>query len=142
MENKKKIARRLVAMAKMLVADAGDSTFTELTPIRFKPEGSTMNSLANARMIKNAGYEFVKGVYSYDKDYGNYKLQAFFRRDGEVSVHTFKGFSHGYGGEGPHGMVEFGEIFGVGLSREKVFSPEYKESLPASGTVDVVHAFG
>ena len=123
-------------------AAAGDSVFTMKRPIRFKPEGSTMNSLANAKAIQEAGYKFVKGVYTYEGNMGDYFLAAFFERDDETAVHTFRGFSFGYGGEGPHGMMEFGRIFGLGLKEDKVMSREYKESLPKSGTFDLVHVFG
>jgi hypothetical protein len=140
--DKKTVARRLLVVAKNLLAEAGDTMFTVMKPIRFKQEHGTRVSLENAQLIKDAGYEFVKGVYSFDKKGPlGWELQAFFKRGSEVAVHTFKGFSFGYGGEGPHGMVEFSDMFGIGLNKNKIFGDE-DAGLGDKGTVDLVQAFG
>ena len=139
--NRKAVARRLLAVAKSLVGVSGDTAFTIMKPIRFKPEHGTRNSLENARMIVDAGYRFVKGVYTYDTTRGGWELQAFFDRDGETAIHTFNGFSFGYGGEGPHGLLEFGQIFGLGLKADKILVHD-GAGLPEKGTVDLVQAFG
>ena len=126
------------------VAALADDVFTVRTekPIRFRPEGSTMNSLANARAISAAGYEFVKATMVYDNVRGDWKVEAFFRRGGDpVTAHVFGGFSYGYGGEGPRGLLEFGQVFGLRLDPEKVLSHEYKDSMPPKGAADLEMVF-
>jgi hypothetical protein len=100
---------------------AAAGSFTVKNPIRFRPEGATAASLANARMILDAGYKLEDGYFEYDTQWGNYKTTAFFSRDEEYQEYVFKGFSIGYGGEGPHGMMEFGQIFGWKFKDENVF---------------------
>jgi len=138
--NRQAVARELVKIARILAAADDAFTVKIEKPLRFKPEGSTMFSLTNARMIKDAGYEFVKGIYAYNRNMAEWRLNAFFRRDGDVADHVFKGFSFGYGGEGPHGMMEFSDMFGIGLRRDKVLGNG--AGLPESGTFDLVQAFG
>ena len=53
----KPLATRLAGIAERI---AVDDVFTVKKPIRFKPEGSTMYSLVNARMIRDAGYNFIR----------------------------------------------------------------------------------
>lgn len=138
---REQIAREIVEAAKMLVAAGADGdVFTVKKPIKFKPDYGTANSLANARMIAEAGYSFVKATYTYDKNRADWKLTAFFDREGEVASHVFRGFSFGYGGEGPNGMIEFGRIFGIELNRSVVLSPD--SGLPEQGTVDFIRTFG
>ena len=132
-----KVARSVSALA--------DDVFTVRTerPIRFKPEGGTVNSLANAKAIREAGYEFVKATMIYDNVRGDWKLEAFFRRENDpVSVHVFGGLNFGYGGQGPRGLLEFGEIFGIVLDPNKVTSNEYKQSMPPRGAADLEMVFG
>ena len=57
-----------------------------------------------------------------------------------MTVHTFLGFSVFYSGEGPHGMMEFSNMFGIMLDGDKVLTNNM--GLPEKGTVDLVHAFG
>lgn len=119
-------------VAKQLMAD---SVFTIKKPMRLKPEGSTMNALANAKMIADAGYSYRSGIFSFDPQYGNYEMTVIFWREDETATHTFKGFNFGYGGEGPHGMRDFGRLFSVGFDEKKIFGREFIESLPNTGTV-------
>ena len=139
--NRVKVAREMVEAAKMLMGAADGDVFTVKKPIRFKPEGSTMYSLANARMIAEAGYKFVKATFAFNNVKGTYSLTAFFERDGEVASHIFKGFNYNYGGEGPHGMVEFGQIFGIHLDQNKILVHD-ASGLPEEGVVDLERAFG
>lgn len=133
---------RLVSRVAKSVSALSDDVFTEERPIRFKPEGSTINSLNNARFIRNAGYDYVKSTMVYDNVRGDWKVEAFFRRgNGPVVAHIFGGFSFGYGGEGPRGLLEFAEIFGFRLDSEKVTSHSYKESMAPRGAVDLVAEF-
>lgn len=102
--------------------------FTELKPIRFKPPYGTAACLVNARLIKAAGYELVDGYFTYDTNKGEYKTTAFFARGMEdKQVMDFFGFSIGYGGEGPHGMKEFGQIFGWNFNDDNVFGRKLVE---------------
>lgn len=129
---------RMSKIARTLVAD---DVFTVKKPIRFKPSYGTMNCLVNARMIAEAGYKFVKATYKYDTNMADWKMTAFFERDGEVASHEFNGFSFGYGGEGPRGMMEFSQIFGIGLNERKV-TEHGAAGLPSAATVDLEQAFG
>ena len=117
----KNITSELVGIARELTSASHD--FTRLVPLRFKPEGSTMNSLANARMIKDAGY-IVSGspIFLYDTVHGNYELEVFFARGDGVVSWTFTGFSAFYSGEGPRGLIEFGKIFDWNLKPNLVAS--------------------
>lgn len=132
------ISRELIQLAKEI--SAASDVFTILKPIKFKPEGSTMNSLINARLIKEAGYEYVRGTMRYDLNKANWYLNVFFRRGDEIAEHLFKGFSFGYSGEGSRGFVEFGNIFGIGLDYNRITNNN--QSLPQEGIVDIIKAFG
>lgn len=100
--------------------------FTVAKPLKLKPDGgATRDSLANAKLIKDAGYELKNAWYYADTQRGDYRLKAEFIRDGKIEEHIFKGFSVGYGGEGPHGFVEFGRIFNLGLKEDKIFGRDY-----------------
>ena len=128
-----KIAKRVIAI---------DDIFTVKKPIKFSPEGGvTRFSLANARMILEAGYQFVRAIIKYDNIRGDWWVDAFFQRDGEVASHEFGGFSFGYSGEGPRGLIEFSEMFGIGLNAGKITSPSYRESLPPKGVMNLVEMF-
>lgn len=133
--NDRKAAMEIVAAAKMIDGDI----FTVMRPIKFKPEAGTRSSLENAQMIADAGYQFVRATYDYDKTKAEWKLTAFFERGGEVASHIFRGFSVGYGGEGPHGMLSFAKIFGIRLDPKKVLG---EEGIPDKGLVDLERAFG
>ena len=135
------LAREMVEAAKMLMMAGSDGdVFTVLKPIRLKTDYGTANSLTNARLIADAGYKFIKATYAYDKNHADWKMTAFFERGSEVASHIFRGFSFGYGGEGPHGMVEFGKIFNIHLDSQKILSDS--AGLPEEGVVDLVSAFG
>jgi hypothetical protein len=128
-----KIAKRVIAV---------DDLFTVKKPIKFKPEGGvTRFSLENARMILEAGYLFERGIMQYDNVSGDWWVTAFFNRDGEVASHKFGGFSFGYSGEGPRGLIEFSEMFGIGLNAGKITSPDYRSSLPPRGAMNLVQMF-
>ena len=120
-------------VAKQLEADYG--VFTMKKPIRFKPEGSTMNALTNAKLIAEAGYTYKSGIFEFKPQYGDYETSVIFERDNETALHTFKGFSFGYSGEGCRGLEEFSDIFGLGFDKEKIFGRGFIESLPMTGTV-------
>lgn len=138
---REQIAREMVEAAKILAAASTDGdVFTVKKPIKFKPDYGTANSLINARLIAEAGYRFVKATYTYDRNRADWKLTAFFERDGEVASHVFRGFSFGYGGEGPRGMIEFGKIFGIHLNESVILSPD--AGLPEEGVVDFLRTFG
>jgi hypothetical protein len=135
--NDSSVAREIVGVARALAG--ADDTFTVRKPIRFKPEAGTKNSLENAQMIADAGYQFARATYDYDKTKADWKLTAFFERDGEIASHIFKGFSVGYGGEGSRGMMSFAQIFGIRLDPKKVLG---EEGIPDKGLVDLERAFG
>ena len=135
----KSIVRYLVKVARELTAL--EDEFFEKKRIKLKPEGATMYGLVNARMIADAGYRVVDASYSYDKDRGDYSLIVAFQRENEPIVyHTFRSFSWGYGGEGPHGLLEFGRIFGLGLDWNKI-SGGIDIGLPNKATVDLLKWF-
>ena len=128
-----KIAKRMVAV---------DDLFTVKKPIKFKPEGGvTRFSLENARMILEAGYQFERGIMQYDNVNGDWWVTVFFNRDGEVASHKFGGFSFGYSGEGPRGLIEFSKMFAIGLNSDKITSSDYRGSLPQHGVMDLVQMF-
>ena len=118
---KKKIAQEILKIAKTMVSTM--DKFTVIKPMRLKSEGATRNSLEIARLIQAAGYEVISTVYTWDKNIATWNLEVLFERysDHHQASHIFKGFSFGYGGEGPHGMIEFGKIFGLPLDESKVF---------------------
>jgi hypothetical protein len=120
-------------VARQVMADHG--VFTIMKPIKLKPEGATRNSLENARMISIAGYSYRSGMFQFHPQHGGYETTVIFWRGDETASHTFKGFSIGYGGEGPHGLVEFGTIFGIGFDDEKILGRKFIESLPNEGLV-------
>lgn len=134
------ITAREKAIVSRILSAEDQFTMRIIKPIKFKSEGSTANSLFNARMIKEAGYRYIKGNFTYDLNAGNWKLEAFFERDDGVASHDFKGFSFNYGGEGPSGLVEFGNIFGLRFNKNKILV-HGESGLPESGTVDLLEAF-
>ena len=133
----------VVRLAKIVDKVAtGDDIFTVKKPIKFKPEGGvTRLSLENARMIQDAGYRFVRGIMQYDNVGGDWWVTAFFERNEEMASHKFGGFSFGYGGEGPRGLIEFSRMFGIGLDAGKITSSSYRSSLPPKGIMDLVQMF-
>jgi hypothetical protein len=136
----KNIAAGIVSIARELMAE---DEFTVPKPIRLKSEGSTMNALANARMIADAGYGFAHGTVHFDEDYGGIQsTDVFFRRGDEITSHTFVGLNIGYSGEGPRGMAEFSKIFGIGLDSNKILSHDYRASLQKKGAFDLVQLLG
>lgn len=136
----KNIAAGIVGIARELIAE---DEFTVKKPIRFKPEGSTMNALANAQTIAGAGYHFEHGTVHYDNQYGGVQhMTVFFRRDDDIAAHKFVGFNFGYGGEGPRGMIEFSKIFHIGLNDSSILSPGFRASLPEKGVWDLVQLLG
>ena len=108
--------------------------FTTKKIIRFKPEGSTSNSLANAKLIAEAGYKYKSGIFEFKPQFGDYVVVVVFGRGDETASHTFSGFGIGYSGEGPRGLMEFGKLFGLGFSQEKVFGMEFAESFAGDNT--------
>lgn len=120
-----KVAKELVKVAR-LVQGAQSHGFTILKPLKLESEGSTRSSLNNAKAIADAGYELESTRCSFNRDRADYKVEAQFSRGSEkIQVWTFKGLSAGYGGEGPHGLIEFGKIFGINLDPDKVFKIDY-----------------
>lgn len=121
------IAAELVKIAKDLTAT--DDVFYKMTPIRLKPAFATAACLANALAIKDAGYQLYDGYLTYDTQRGEYHTTAFFVRGQGIAAEkakcTFHGFSIGYGGEGPHGMMEFGKMFGWTFSQDGVFDRKH-----------------
>jgi len=101
----------------------------EATHIKLKPDnGATRDSLENARRIKDAGYSLYGGTFFGDSNKANYELTVLFVRDKSIEQHTFKGFSVGYTGEGPHGFLEFAEMFGLKLNKNKILGGYYIEN--------------
>lgn len=137
------VVKTMDRFAKIAEKVAGyDDIFTVKKPIRFKSEGGvTRFSLENARMILEAGYLFERGIMQYDNVKGEWQVIVFFKRDDEMGSFGFRGFSFGYSGEGPRGLVEFSRMFGIGLNANKITSPEYKSSLPPTGTMNLVEMF-
>lgn len=103
-----------------------DDYRTEMDDIRSElklvPEYGTRASLENARKLKNAGWGLEYAVLDFDTDQANYSTIATFSKDGQVFKHTFKGFSIGYGGEGPRGTLEFGKLFDVNLPEDDILT--------------------
>lgn len=118
-----RIARELVRVAKSLVA--ANDVFTVQKPIRFKQPYSTADCLYNARLILDAGYVLSYGVITYNTNKGDYETAAGFMRGSERAEYQFKGFSIGYSGEGSHGMMEFGKMFGWNFSEDGVFGRKW-----------------
>ena len=138
----KNIAASIARVARELLAE-DEFTIITTKPMRFKPEGSTMNALANARMIADAGYGFKHGTVHFEDERGGIQsMEVFFQRGDDIAVHTFAGYNLGYSGEGPRGMVEFGKIFGLGLDPNKIFSPEYRASLQKKAAYDLIQLLG
>ena len=136
----KDIESKIARVTKRLAAV---DMFTVKRPIRFKSEGSTMNALANAQAIAAAGYSFAHGTVRYDDYYGGVQeIEVFFKRDDDIASHVFKGFNFGYGGEGPRGMIEFGQMFFIALDSKKILSHDYRASLPKKGTFDLAQLLG
>lgn len=102
-------------VARSVRADEG---FTVCRPLKLKSEGSTRVSLENAKAILDAGYSIRSAFFV-----GQRLLEVEFFRDEEEAWHTFKGFTVGYNGEGPRGMIEFFEMFGKWVDPDKVKSP-------------------
>jgi hypothetical protein len=139
MNREMKIASRIVADSAGVWGPGGIRDQNGIR-ISFHVEGGiTRHSIDNAQMIRNAGFQFVQGICRYDKRKGDYYLDATFQRAGQRVAFTFSGFSWGYGGEGPHGLLEFGRIFGIHLDPRKVMGGA---DMPDAGKVDLVQAFG
>jgi len=114
------IARDLIAVAKEMTAIK--SEFTVIKTLQLKKEGATRDSLENARRILAAGYDLLNGTFAFNRTHASWTTTAFFRRpsDGSKASHVFKGYSFGYGGEGPSGMYEFLDMFGWGPDKHKI----------------------
>ena len=116
-------------IASKIVAAPVSHRFTKMVPVKLVPEGGTDNSLKNARAIQEAGYEFQSGITYYDSEKGNWETMVWFKRGDESPVSwSFKGFSAGYSGQGPRGLIEFGKIFNVPIKEEIVMDREYLTS--------------
>jgi len=109
------------------------SSFTIKKPLKLlKEDGTTGTSLANADGIKSAGYWLLEAIMVYDSKKADYQLICTFQRDEDKEAFTFKGFSFGYGGEGPNGLIDMLKTFGydtVGI-RKKTFDREFIEQYP------------
>ena len=133
--NRVAVARELAKVAKLLTAD---DEFTVKKKLKLKKEpGGTQVSLDNARAILNAGYGIEIATFTFDRVRADYRTDVMFWRDDETVWHTFFGFSAGYGGEGPRGMIEFLRMFGNAVDPEKVMSrlPEDR------GKIDLLEDF-
>jgi len=91
--------------------------FTVKKPLKIKENaGSTRESLQNAKLIHEAGYELLDATMAFNKKKANYYLECHFERDGDIVPWTFKGFALGYGGEGPHGLRDAMALWGIDVS--------------------------
>jgi hypothetical protein len=116
-------------IASNLIAGPMSHRFTKMVPVKLMSEGGTDNSLKNAKAIQEAGYEFQSGITYYDSEKANWDTVVWFKRGNESPVSwTFKGFSAGYSGQGPRGLIEFGKIFNVPIKEEIVMDGEYLTS--------------
>jgi hypothetical protein len=105
-----------------------------LVPLKLEKDQATRDCLENARRIKNAGYEFQSAICYYDGVKGNYETVVWFTRGSEPMVKwIFRGFSAGYSGEGPRGLIEFCQIFGLPVKAEMVLS---HDQMTESGLLD------
>ena len=88
------------------------------------------------KAIKAAGYDYIGSVYYYDKNKADWDLRMVFRRKGESEkqIHAFKGLSWGYHGEGPRGLMEVSDIFGLNLDKSKVLG-DVDTGLPEKGEI-------
>jgi len=119
MENTR-IAVELLSVAKSIMAGSG---FTIVKPLALKAEvGGTKVSLENAKRIMEAGYGLDSAVLDFDSNKADFHTIAKFSRGREVATWEFTGFSIGYGGEGPRGLIEFAAMFGLSLDRDKVLT--------------------
>ena len=116
---------------------AARSRFTVLKPLPLKKEVATRDSMENARRLKGAGYDLINGDMKFDDDKAEWDVKAYFFRkaDGSDGIHFFKGFSFGYGGEGPHGLYDFLAMFGWNPKNDKIFTHGYFEQ--KRGTVNL-----
>ena len=92
--------------------------------LQLKREGTTRDSLENARRILDAGYILVGGTFTFDTNMASWQTDAVFEWgvDGSKVEYTFKGFSFGYHGEGPRGLEEFLKMFHWNPKPDKVFT--------------------
>jgi len=120
-----RIAREIVSIARELVAVKSD--FTVIKTLQLKREGATRDSIENARRILAAGYDLMSGIFEFNRNNAEWRTTAHFVRPGDrhKAVHVFRGFSFGYGGEGPHGMYDFLDMFGWGPSKAKIMDPSF-----------------
>jgi hypothetical protein len=105
MKNINKIAKEILAQ------------FTIIKPLKIKEDGTTRTSIKNMKLIHEAGYNLNSAIMFYDKTKGNYNLTCIFNRNNDKVIFTFKGFSIGYGGEGPHGLDETMKLFNINKSK-------------------------
>jgi len=134
-ENELKLMKVTGMFASAKVATDG---FTKVVPLRLKKEGSTRYSIENAQNINDAGYVVKNYFLEYDKQHGVYELRVSFVRGADGPSHIFRGFTFGYGGEGPHGLLEFAKIFGLKIDRDKVLGNdrEFLDWAGERGTLD------
>lgn len=135
--DKVKVARELLKMARGLVAVK--SPFTVMKVLQLKREGATKDSIENARLIADAGYEVLSTEFTFDQQRADHDLEVqFYRRsDGHTATWVFKGFYFGYGGEGPRGLIEFSKIFGLGLNADKITSGPGALGIPERGKISL-----
>lgn len=98
--------------------------FTIEKPLKIKETGATRSSLENMKKIHDAGYDLESAVLTYDTKKNDVKLYCSFTRHFKMEVHTFTGFNIGYGGEGPRGLVEALNIFGIDASKVAFVKPD------------------
>jgi hypothetical protein len=127
-----KIARELLEVARSLVSSermvkAVRSNFLVVRSLPLVREGATRDSLENARRILDAGYILHDGTFSFDSNRADWITKARFRWSVDESIveHEFHGFSFGYSGEGPRGLVEFLKMFHWNPDPNKIFSNQF-----------------
>jgi hypothetical protein len=105
------------------------SNFMVVKTLPLVREGATRDSLENARRILDAGYILRGGTFTFDSNLANWSTKAQFEWsvDGSTVEHDFLGFSYGYSGEGPRGLIEFLKMFRWSPDQNKVFSKQFGE---------------
>ena len=116
-----KQAETLMRIAERVFSSTFKSDFVVNKTLTLEKENSSTEvSLANAQKIKNAGYAFVSGKYSWDKHLGDWSMTVHFLGSTGTVTHLFRGFAIGFIGEGTKGFLEFGRIFGIYFNEEKL----------------------
>jgi len=96
-----------------------------MKPRLLKEAGVTQTSLKNERRLSKRLGRPVRVELHYDPDGDDWYIVRAFYDSGDQ--HNFTGFSWGYGGEGPRGLLEFCQRNSIPLTEREIHNLNNRE---------------